>query len=170
MKTKLILSLILPLALLAFASPVSVYAIPTLPHAFYGDVVINDSPALDGTQISATVDVGDIVPVQNPVSTVGGSFGNPYLLVQGNIQNGAVITFYVTNENGTAIGGTYLFEIGGGPTPLVLSVTIAEPEPEPTPSPTPSAPPTVPHGTTDVRGMSYYCWCFLRAGNRHFRG
>ncbi len=120
MKTKLILSLILPLALLVFTSPVSVYAIPTLPHAFYGIVTINTDPAPEGTQISATVDVGDVVPVQNPVSTSGGSFGNPYLLVQGNIQNGAIITFYV---NGVKVeGATYTFEVGGGPTEMPLDL------------------------------------------------
>ena len=156
---KLVTFIVLALLLTFWATPVYA-AVPALPHAFYGDVEINGSPAPDGTQISATVDVGTVVPVQNPVSTVGGSFGidSPKLLVQGDGLSGN-ITFYVTNENGTAIvGETYPFEIGGGPTPLVLEVTIAEPEP--TPSPTPSAP-TVPHGTTDVRGMVTTAGVFL---------
>ena len=132
MKMKLILGL-LSLALLALASPA--YAIPALPHAFYGDVEINGAPALTGTQISATVDVGEIVSVQNPVSTTGDSFGttSPKLLVQGDIPPGATITFHVTNENGTDIGGTSIFEVGGGPTGIDLFANIPEPEPEPEP-------------------------------------
>jgi len=121
--------------LLAFgAAPVSANSgIPSLPHAFYGSVSINGSPAPDGTQVSATVDNGTLIPTQNPVTTVGGNYGvdSLKLLVQGDITPGTTITFHVTNENGTAIGGTYLFEIGGGPTQLVLEVTIAEPSPPP---------------------------------------
>jgi len=149
---KIIISVTLALLLMLYAAPV--YAgIPTLPHAFYGSVTINGDTAPDGTQISATVDVGDVMPVQNPVSTVGGSFGttSPKLLVQGDILDGAIITFHVTNANGTAIDGTAIFEVGGGPTPANLSVTI----------PVPPAggggggfgPPGPPPGTTDVRGM-----------------
>ncbi len=95
MKMKLILGLILSLALLALALPA--YAIPALPHAFYGDVEINGAPAPDGSLVSATVGSGDIVAVQNPVATVGGSYGvsSSKLLVQGNIQDGTIITFYV---------------------------------------------------------------------------
>ena len=134
---KVILSTVLALLLMLCATPA--YAgIPTLPHAFYGDVWINDEPALDGTNVSAVVDVGDIVPVQNPVGTTAGKYGvnSPHLLVQGNIKNGAVITFYV---DGIAVEGVAVtFEIGGGATKQDLSVVKEEPEPEPEPSPTPS--------------------------------
>jgi len=126
---RIITSTVLALLLMLCATPV--YAgIPTLPHAFYGDVEINDSPAPDGTQVSATVDVGDIVSVQNPVSTDGDKYGvtSPYLLVQGNIQSGATITFYV---EGVKTDQTATFEIGGGPTKCDLSVDIAEPKPKP---------------------------------------
>lgn len=130
---KIILPIVLVLLLASCVTPV--YAIPTLPHAFYGDVEINDSPAPDGTQVSAVVDVGDIVSVQNPVSTVGGKYGvnSPYLLVQGNIQSGAIVTFYVNGI--VAEGVTATFEAGGGPTECFLSVAIVEPEPEPSPTP-----------------------------------
>jgi len=123
--------------LLVSASPV--YAIPNLPHAFYGSVDINGSAARDGTQISATVSEGTVLATQNPVETVNGNYGidGPRLLVQGDIPHGAIITFHVTNENGTAIGGTYPFEAGGGPTPLELSVTITAPAPAPGPGPAP---------------------------------
>ncbi|KKK56150.1 hypothetical protein LCGC14_3067430, partial [marine sediment metagenome] len=72
MKLKLVSSLILSLALLVLASPV--YAIPTLPHAFYGNVEINGASAPDGSSVSAVVSDGTIVAVQNPVATVGGSY------------------------------------------------------------------------------------------------
>ncbi len=121
--------------LLLGATPALANGIPKLPHAFYGTVDINGSPAPDGVQVSATVDIGDIISTQNPVTTVGGGYGigdNPYLLVQGyDIPDGATITFHVTNANGTAIGGTATFVAGGGPTGKNLSVLIAEPEPEP---------------------------------------
>jgi len=119
-----------------FATPALANGIPKLPHAFYGSVTVNGAPAAAGTQISATVDIGEIIPTQNPVNTVGGSYGtggNPYLLVQGyDIPDGATIAFHVTNANGTATGGTATFLAGGGPTQKNLSVTIAVPEPPPT--------------------------------------
>ncbi len=114
--------------LLLCATPALANGIPKLPHAFYGSVLVNGSPASDGTQISATVNIGDIISTQNPVTTVGGSYGisSSYLLVQGyDIPDGATITFHVTNTNGTATGGTATFVAGGGPTEQDLSVTIA---------------------------------------------
>jgi len=112
--------------LLLCAAPA--YAVPVLPHAFYGSVTVNGAPASDGTQVSATVDSGSVITnAQNPVTTVGGSYGidSPYLLVQGDIPNGATITFYV---NGVSTGQTATFEAGGGPTEKNLTVTISEEE------------------------------------------
>jgi hypothetical protein len=54
---------------------------------------------------------------------VGGSFGKggaDLLLVQGEIPNGAIITFHV---NGVPTDTTGVFEVGGGPTAIQLSVT-----------------------------------------------
>jgi len=118
--------------LLLCATPVLANGIPKLPHAFYGSVTLNGAPAPDGTQISATVNIGDIISTQNPVTTSGGSYGisNSYLLVQGyDIPDGATITFHVTNANGTATGGTDTFVAGGGPTEKNLLVTITAPPP-----------------------------------------
>ena len=120
--------------LLLCAAPALANGIPKLPHAFYGNVIVNGVPASDSTQVSATVDIGEIISTQNPVTTVGGKYGvgSSYLLVQGyDIPDGATVTFHVTNANGTTIGGTATFEAGGGPTPKNLSVTIAPPEEEP---------------------------------------
>jgi hypothetical protein len=130
---KLAIFIALTLLLALGATPVLADGgIPKLPHAFFGSVTVNGAAAYDGTQVSATVDIGDIISTQNPVATVGGSYGigsSLYLLVQGyDIPDGATITFHVTNVNGTAIGGTALYEAGGGPTQKNLSVTIAESE------------------------------------------
>ena len=108
--------------LLLYAVPA--YAQPALPHAFYGTVTIGGNSAPDGTQVSATVDSGSVITnVQNPTTTVGGSYGinSPYLLVQGDITPGATITFYV---NGVSTGQTATFSVGGGPTELNLAATI----------------------------------------------
>ncbi len=102
------------------------YAVPALPHAFYGSVTVNGAPAPDGTQVSATVDSGSVITnAYNPTTTVDGSYGDgssPYLLVQGDITPGATITFHV---NGYSTGRTAAFEAGGGPTELNLTVTIS---------------------------------------------
>ena len=125
MKKILGLGFVLSLAMLIFVSPV--YAIPNLPHAFYGDVEINGVKAPDGSLVSAVVSGGNIVAVQNPVSTLGGSYGvsSLKLLVQGDISNGAMINFYV---NGIDTGITETYEHGGGATRVDLSVTIPIPE------------------------------------------
>ena len=128
--------LALALVLLLGSAPVLAQGIPKLPHAFYGSVTVNGAPAADGTQVSATVDIGEIIATQNPVTTVGGKYGigSPYLLVQGyDIPDGATITFHVTNQYGTATGGTATFEAGGGPTRRDLSVEIEVPPTPPTP-------------------------------------
>ena len=122
---KVIIFILLAFLLVLCAAPA--YAQPALPHAFYGNVTVNGAPAADGTQVSATVDSGNIVATQNPVTTVDGSYGigSPRLLVQGDIPNGATITFYVGSVE--AEGQTATFEAGGGPTRRDLSITIAVP-------------------------------------------
>jgi len=148
---------LLILAVAAFVSVAS--AIPVLPHAFCGDVVLNGAPAPDGTEISATISEGTLVPgTQNPVTTVGGSFGKGStspLLVQGEIADGAIITFHV---NGVSTGMTSVFEAGGGPTTIQISVgSGATPPPGTggssssggeTATPTPTEAPATP-GTTE---------------------
>jgi hypothetical protein len=128
-KIAIFIALVLLLTL-GGATPVLADGIPKLPHAFYGNVTVNSAPAPAGTRVSATVSDGEIIPTQNPVITVGGSYGvnSQYLLVQGyDIPDGATITFHVTNSNGTAIGGTTVFQAGGGPTRMDLRVNITAP-------------------------------------------
>ena len=122
--------------LLVFLAVPAYAGIPALPHAFYGSVTINGSPAPDGSQVSATVDEGVVLATQNPVTTVEGSYGvdSPKLLVQGDALSGA-ITFYVNGREAAPSQRT-TFEAGGGPDRIDLSVTIAAPPrraPEPSP-------------------------------------
>jgi len=88
---------------------------PTIPHAFYGEVTINGVPAMAGTQIMG-VCANVIIPAyNNPLITTregvyGGRGGfSPKLVVQGPIDEGAPITFYV---NGVAAEETFPFEAG----------------------------------------------------------
>ncbi len=114
-----------------------VSAIPALPHALCGDVMVNGMPAPDGTSVSATVSEGTLITGgQNPVTTVGGSFGGGDalpLLVQGEIPDGVTITF---NVNGVPTDTTAVFEAGGGLTVIQLSV-VTDATPLPTQTSTP---------------------------------
>jgi len=146
------------LVLAVSAAVPAAMAFPVLPHAFCGDVEVNGVSAPDGTPVSATVSEGTLnTGEQNPVLTVGGSYGKGDtlpLLVQGEIPDGATITFHV---NGVSTGTTAVFETGGGPTVVHLSVvTGATPLPTRTPAQVSSggggddattAPTEVPKGT-----------------------
>ncbi len=134
MRVKTLVSIGLLLGFILSATPV--YAVPALPHAFYGSVYINGSPAPPGTQVTATgTGVMTAIP-QNPLTTTAsGQYGTggTYLLVQGDdVLDGATITFYV---NGVSTGQTAEWH-SSETTELNLSVTIAVPPP-----PTPSEPP-----------------------------
>jgi len=134
---KTAISIALGLLLVLGATPVLADAIPKLPHAFYGSVTVNGAPAPDGTQVSATVNIGSIIATQNPVTTTGGNYGigSPYLLVQGyDIPDDATITFHVTTALGTVTGGTAAFIQGGGPTQLDIVIAIVAPPPPPPPT------------------------------------
>jgi len=126
------------LVLLLVLCAVPVYAVPALPHAFYGSVTINGSPAPVGTSVEAR-GTGVTTGIEgNPITvTESGQYGgpggfDPKLAVQGDILGGATIYFYV---NGVSTGETAEWH-SGETTSLPLSVTIAAP---PAPSP-PGAP------------------------------
>jgi len=136
--SKIMLSVVTALLLVLCATPT--YAVPVLPHTFYGSVTV-DGSAPDEILVSATVVNGSVLTnSQNPVTAVGDSYGinSPRLLVQGDNLGGA-ITFYVNSVEAGSQPAVIDFEVGGGPTRVDLSVVI-EPEPEPEPEPTPSPP------------------------------
>jgi len=144
MKAKTIAFVILAGLLTLFTTPV--YAqedIPPLPHAFYGTVEVNGSPAPAGTEVEARGEGVQIDVGNNPVViTVEGRYGSseplePKLIVQGDIVEGSAVTFYV---NGVSTGQTTEWH-SGGVTELNLAVTIEGPPPETTETPPPETTP-----------------------------
>jgi len=132
MKTKAIVFTLLAVLLVLFATPV--YAgdnIPPLPHAFYGTVEVNGDPAPAGTEVEARGEEIQTNVGNNPiVVVVEGSYGSssplePKLIAQGNIADGATLTFYV---NGVSTGQTVEWH-SGEITELSLTVTIEGPPP-----------------------------------------
>jgi hypothetical protein len=111
-----------------YATPVHANGIPELPHAFYGSVTINGAPAPAGTEVEAR-GPGVVTGIEgNPVvTTTTGIYGtsNPFvprLVVQGDIEEGALITFYV---DGVSTGQTASWH-SGVTTELDLEVTISK--------------------------------------------
>ena len=126
---KRIVPLLVGLCLLMAPFATSVFAqVPPLPHAFYGTVKINDGPAPVGTLVEARGE-GVETPIQgNPTEvTEPGKYGgpaglDPKLVVQGDIEEGTTLTFYV---DGVAAETAEWHS--GEITELPLSVTIAAP-------------------------------------------
>jgi len=118
--------IVLALFLAICAAPAYANDVPPLPHAFYGSVTINNSPAPVGTQVEARGEGVRTGIAGNPiVTTEVGKYGSadplgPKLVVQGNIASGATITFYV---NGVSTGQTAAWH-SGETTELNLAVTI----------------------------------------------
>ncbi len=135
MRTKVITFAVLGFLLMLGATPVYGQEVPPLPHAFYGTVEINDSPAPAGTQVEARGEGVRAGIEGNPISTTAaGVYGTPNpmgpkLIVQGDILDGATITFYV---NGVSTGQTAEWH-SGEVTELDLAVTIPIPPPPPPP-------------------------------------
>ena len=107
------------------STPVSAQ-VPPLPHAFYGTLKINGSPAPVGTQVEARGEGVDLGYEGNPViTTETGKYGGagqlePKLIVQGFISDGTDLTFYV---NGVAANQTAKW-YSGEFTELNLTATI----------------------------------------------
>jgi len=116
--------IVLALLLVLCAAPVYANGVPPLPHAFYGGLTVNNSPAPTGTQVEARGE-GVLTGSENPiVTTEVGSYGSTArLIVQGDILDGATLTFYV---NGVSTGQTAAWH-SGNTTELALSVTISVP-------------------------------------------
>jgi hypothetical protein len=129
MKVKIFGFIVLAVLLAVAATPVYADVAPTIPHAFYGTVAINGSPAPVGTEVSARGD-GVVTGVgTNPIVTdIEGEYGGgidplaPKLVVQGSVSDGTTVTFYV---NGFSTGQTAQWR-SGEVTEVDLAVTIEE--------------------------------------------
>jgi len=108
--------LICLIAIPVLAIPVTpCWAQPVLPHAFYGSVTINGTPAANGTVVEAR-GTGVLTGIAgNPITvTEAGKYGgpgglDPKLVVQGDITDGTSLTFYVNN----VIAQCYDVQAGG---------------------------------------------------------
>jgi hypothetical protein len=128
MKTKTFAFILLAVLLALVATPVYASTEPTLPHAFYGAVEINGSPAPVGTEVEVRGEGVQTGVDQNPiVTTAQGEYGGSgsfdlKLLVWGNIADGTTVTFYV---NGFATGQAAQWH-SGEVTEINLAATIEE--------------------------------------------
>jgi len=125
MKVMAVIFTVLAVLVGVCATPVNAQ-VPPLPHAFYGAVEINGSPAPVGTEVEVRGE-GVVTGVEgNPIVTTElGQYGSadplePKLVVEGNIADGATLTFYV---NGVATDQTAEWH-SGEVTELDLTVTM----------------------------------------------
>jgi len=126
MKAKSVAFIVLAVLLALATTPVYADTAPPLPHAFYGTVEINGSPAPVGTSVEVRGEGVETGVDNNPiVTTAEGEYGSadpmaPKLIVQGTIADGATVTFYV---NGFATGQTAAWH-SGEITELDVNATI----------------------------------------------
>jgi hypothetical protein len=112
------------------AIPVGAQGLPW-PHVFYGTVEINGNPAPIGTMIEARGE-GVVTGEGNPITvTEAGMYGgpdpsDPKLLVQGDIEEGTILTFYVNGEAADQIAEWH----SGAITEFDLSAIITTPPDE----------------------------------------
>lgn len=97
------------------------FALPGIPHQFYGTVTVNGGAAPDGTVVDARIN-GVIV---ESTTTLDGKYGyeNPLFMVDDpdNARTGSTIKFFV---EGVDSGSTAIF-VNGGTTRLDLSATVS---------------------------------------------
>jgi hypothetical protein len=156
-RTFVILRMMIGMAFLLVLAATPAAAQQELPHSFYGPVSINGVAAPVGAVISAQTTGGGAATgiVGNPLTTTTvGQYGgpnvvDPKLVVQGPIDAGEAILFYVNGAQAQVrvVGQTtWLASFpwsSGALTNLELNATGEEPSPTPTvtPSPTPTATP-----------------------------
>jgi len=139
MKGEAFAFILLAVLLALFATPVYAQSIPSLPHAFYGAVTVNGSPAPVGTTVEARGEGVQTGVNNNPVvTTVEGEYGSsnplePKLIVQGNVAEGTILNFYV---NGVRADQTAEWH-SGEVTQLDVTATVEGPPPETTQAPLP---------------------------------
>jgi len=137
---------------------------PTLPHAFYGTLTINDSAAAVGTVVKAKVggvECGSIT------TTVAGQYGGSgafeqKLAVSGEIATGATIYFYANNIEADQ---TYAFSSGdvtelnltveAPPDTTAPSVIITALSPDPTKDNTPTFTGTATDTESSISSVEY---------------
>jgi len=128
MKTRMVAFMLLAMLLALAATPVYAAEAPSLPHAFYGTVQINGSPAPVGTSVKVMGEGVQTGVDNNPlVTTAEGEYGGSggfdlKLAVWGDIVDGTTVTFYV---NGFSTGQTAPWQ-SGKVTEVDLAVTIEE--------------------------------------------
>jgi hypothetical protein len=126
MRARVIIFVVLATLLMLSAAPAYGQEIPPLPHAFYGTVKINNSPATVGTRVEARGEGVRTGIEGNPITTVAvGVYGSPdpmgpKLVVQGDILDGTTITIYV---NGVKTAQTAAWH-SGEVTELNITATI----------------------------------------------
>ncbi len=134
---KRIVPLLVGLCLLVGLAAPALAQVPPLPHAFYGDLTINDSSAPIGATVEARGEGVTTGIEGNPITvTEDGKYGgpgglDPKLVVQGDIEDGTIITFYVNDVSTEQTAEWHSGEV----TELDLSVTIVVPPARPRPSP-----------------------------------
>jgi hypothetical protein len=119
-----------------FAQPVSAQP-PPLPHAFYGTLTIDGEPAPIGTVVSAKGE-GVRTEIQgNPIVTSEeGWYGSadplkPKLIIQGQIDDGTMVTFYVNGESTGQTWEWYTGEVSRVDLALASATQPAAPAVEP---------------------------------------
>jgi hypothetical protein len=128
---------------------------PALPHAFFGTLTINDKPAPVGTVVEAKGEGVNTDIQGNPIiTTEEGWYGSsdplkPKLVVQGNIIDGTLVTFYVNGESTGQTWEWYTGEVNRVDLALTTSAEPAAPAAEPVAEPAeepagPAAKPTKP--------------------------
>jgi hypothetical protein len=151
MKAKTVAFILLAVLLTLAATPVYAEGMPALPHAFYGAVQVNGDLAPVGTQVEVRGEGVQTGVGNNPIAiTVEGVYGSadplePKLVVQGDIAEGAPLTFYV---NGVSTGQTAEWH-SGEVTELNVTATIEGSLPEPPPLPPETTEPPPPPETTE---------------------
>lgn len=115
---------------------------PSLPHAFYGTVTVNDQPAPAGTTV-------EIYVGGSKAATTTTDSNGKYGSVPVTGTNGAAVEFYV---NGVKVPQSYNFS-SGAITKLDLALNSSSPPtppppPPPPPPPAPPAPPSPPPSPT----------------------
>ena len=140
MKLKKIISIAVAMLVITCFAPAYAFAAgpPALPHAFYGTLKINDSDAPIGAVVEAT-GTGVVTGPDNPITTIevgkyGGAGGlDPKLVVQGTIEDGAEIEFYVNGYKADQTAEWHSMTVEELPLTVTIPVVVVEEEVMPHP-------------------------------------